>query len=210
MKSVTRTTLKQLLPTAGICLFFVLFWYSTTIYPGGSQSDFRAEGFAWRHNYWCELMNSKAMNGKTNPAMPYAVAGIVFLSIGLAGFFYMLPAFCSCRPEEVFTARYAAILATGCASLLFTDYHDLMLAGFSIFTLITLLAGLTILYNNKLKKFCIAGIAALLMIQANNLMYYLRLRVDLLPLVQKATIILTLLWILIMNLYFVFKSQKQD
>jgi hypothetical protein len=210
MKSATLTTLKQLLPAAGICLFFVLFWYSTTIYPGGSQADLKAEGFAWRHNYWCELMNSDAINGKANPAMPFAVTGIVFLSIGLAAFFYMMPAFCTCRPEETLTARYGAILATGCASLLFTDYHDLMLAGFSIFTLITLLSGLTILYNNHLKKFCLAGIAALLMIQINNLMYYLRLRIDILPLAQKATIILTLVWILIMNLYFVFKSQKKD
>jgi hypothetical protein len=194
--------IKNLLPSAGITLFFLLFACSAFLYPGGSQADKQTKGFSWQHNYWCELMNSHSMNGLPNPAQPFAVTGIVCLAVGLSAFFITLPDYCKTAVEERIVLKLCGIVATSCAALLFTRFHDIMLAGFSILTFLTLLTGLVILWNNNHKKFFATGAGLLLLIQLNNAMYYTRYRVEHLPWIQKITIILTLLWILAMNLWF--------
>jgi hypothetical protein len=105
--------------------------------------------------------------------------------------------------------RFSGVTATIFATLLFTDFHDFMLLGFSLFTLITILTALTILYENK-RYWCLAsGVLSILLVQINNFMYYLRVRVDLLPAVQKLTIILVLIWVMSLNLHFHFSETEK-
>lgn len=50
-----------LFPPTGILIFFMLYVVAALLYPGGSQADKASTGFSWMNNYWCNLLNEKAM-----------------------------------------------------------------------------------------------------------------------------------------------------
>lgn len=54
-------------PSIGILIFVGLFFYSSIVYPGGSQANLNAVGFSWAHNYWCNLMNERGIHDQINP-----------------------------------------------------------------------------------------------------------------------------------------------
>ncbi len=208
-KTTIKTVVSGISPTIGICLFFVFFVYSASLYPGGSQANLKSVGYSWQNNYWCELMNVEAMNGNYNPAVPFAVSGIVFLSIGLSSFFYQLPNYCPTSTFKRKLVRFCGVVGTIFATLLFTSFHDQMLIGFSVFTFITIVTALIILNENKEALCFWTGVISILMVQVNNYMYYLRVRVDLIPVIQKLTIVLVLVWVSTLNLYFYFRKMKK-
>ena len=114
------------IPLIGILSFTVLYVYSTNLYPGGSSANLISPGFDWVHNYWCNLMNTKAINGIINRARPYAIASLIILCGSLVVFFYQ---FAEYATENNFWKK--AIKFTGTLSMLFgvlifTKYHDLM------------------------------------------------------------------------------------
>ena len=49
MKKLNPTLLAYL-PIIGILLFWVLFIYAATLYPGGSQADSNSVGYDWVNN----------------------------------------------------------------------------------------------------------------------------------------------------------------
>lgn len=192
----------DLFPTLGISIYFVLFFYSASIYPGGSQADLKSTGYSLQNNYWCELMNHEAMNGQANPAAPYATLGIIFLGLAIGCFFYRLPLYCNTSGLPSAIVRVGSILASTCAVFLFSDFHNPLLIGFSIFTFITVALSLVMLYSCKLKWQFWSGLFGFAAIQLNNFMYYARFNIAHLPWIQKLTIVYVLLWIVSINLQF--------
>lgn len=77
-------------PTIGILIFVGLFFYSSLLYPGGSQANINAMGFSWAQNYWCNLMNERGMNDQINPGKPFAILGMLILVISLMVFLFNL------------------------------------------------------------------------------------------------------------------------
>jgi len=75
-----------LIPLFGALLFIIFYIIAITLYPGGSQADISSKGFSWMNNYWCNLLNEKAMNGEYNTARPFAIAGMLLLCISMAAF----------------------------------------------------------------------------------------------------------------------------
>ncbi|HEV7621655.1 MAG TPA: hypothetical protein VGO09_07980, partial [Flavisolibacter sp.] len=57
------TNLIILSPVFGSFAFIILYIIATIYYPGGSQANNVSKGFSWVHNYWCNLLNEKAING---------------------------------------------------------------------------------------------------------------------------------------------------
>lgn len=141
--------------------------------------------------------------------MPYAVTGMVCLSIGLSSFFFQLPSICPTGKFKQRIVQICGITGTIFAALLFTDFHDLMLLGFSVFTLITVIVALMILYENGRKWQFWAGVLGISLVQTVNFMYYLRVGIKYLPVVQKFTIAFVLVWILVMNLCFTSSTLKE-
>src|SRR5829696_8591889 len=85
-------------PLAGIMLFVILYIFAAILYPGGSQADKRSIGFSWLNNYWCNLVNEKAINGQVNIAQPLAIFAMFILGLSLAVFWYQFAGAMNLKP----------------------------------------------------------------------------------------------------------------
>jgi len=187
------------LPTIGILIFVGLYYYSSTLYPGGNQADLDSVGFDWTNNYWCNLMSVKGMNGMLNPARPFAIVAMVILCISLMIFFFLFA-------RKLATSRFWPIIIQvfGTISMIlaifiFTDYHDLMTTLSSIFGLLVVVGIIREVYKSKMTNFKIGGIICIILLALNNYIYYSHQSIAYLPLIQKTTFALVLIWIMGLN-----------
>ena len=61
-----------LLPYAGMAIFVILYVIAALEYPGGSYAEPNVEGFSFWHNYLCDLLDKRAINGSINTARYHA------------------------------------------------------------------------------------------------------------------------------------------
>jgi hypothetical protein len=187
------------IPTIGIFIFVVLYIYSSTRYPGGSQADLSTDGFDWINNYWCNLMNPNAMNEQINPARPFAISAMIILCFALMIFFI--------RFAEVFSRRLIwkriiqinGVLSMFFAALIFTQFHDLMTILSSVFGAAVVIGIIRELYLSKLILYKVSGFFCLLLLGMNNYIYYTEQLLYTLPLLQKITFATVLFWIFLLN-----------
>ena len=192
----------------GILIFVALFIYSSSLYPGGSQANINTEGFDWVYNYWCDLKNKNGMNEKPNPASPVAIAAMMVLCISLMSLFIRFAGnFAKHRFWKKIIMICGTISMIG-ALLVFTRYHSIMIAVASLFGLFTLVGIIFEVYNSRLTLLKIGGLFCILLLILNNYIYYSRVWVEILPLLQKVTFAIVLLWLLGIN--FGMKLKKQD
>ena len=134
-KKANKIHVIDTIPFLGILIFVGLYLFSSILYTGGSQADINSTGFDWIHNYWCNLLNEKGMNGQPNPAKPYAIFATVVLCLSLIVFFIQ---FAKTFSKSVFWKQIIIVngaLSMSFATLIFTQYHDLMTIVSSIFGL---------------------------------------------------------------------------
>lgn len=193
----------EMFPAIGIAAYFALFLMAARVYPGGSQTNLRSTGFSWQHNYWCELMNHEAMNGQPNPGAVYAIIAMILAGSAIGVFFYRLPLYLKTAIAHGRVIRVSATVTGLSGVMLFGDYHNPALLCFSIATLVTILIALDILLENGRRLFFSVGLLSLILTQANNVMYYLRLGIEHLPWFQKIAIATVLIWVAVMNMCFV-------
>ncbi|GGG32818.1 hypothetical protein GCM10011344_37200 [Dokdonia pacifica] len=189
----------EILSSIGVFIFLGIYFYATTRYPGGSQAATDTVGFDWVNNYWCNLMNEKAMNGQQNPARPYAIAGMVILCFSLALFFIQ---FAKKITTTLFLKRVIPLfggIAMLLAVFIFTKYHDLLTIISSAFGVIAVLGILWEVYKSKMIIFKIGGLVCILLLVLNNYIYYSNYWIKLLPLIQKITFVCVLTWIVGLN-----------
>lgn len=190
----------SLLPVLGIFIFAALYFYSSTLYPGGSQANFDSVGFDWVHNYWCDLMNEEGMNKTLNPASRFAISAMVILCLSLMVFFI--------RFANIFVTgkfwkniiRICGTLSMILAILTFTRLHGIMIALSSLFGLFALIGVLKEVYNSGYLYLKLGGLVCVLLLVLNNYIYYSRNWVETLPLLQKITFAIVLLWIMSLNI----------
>lgn len=75
-----------IIPFTGILLFILLYLLAALLYPGGSQVNSNSKGFSWLNNYWCNLLNYKAINGEYNAGRNAANFGMFILAATLSVF----------------------------------------------------------------------------------------------------------------------------
>ncbi len=189
----------QYSPTIGIFLFYVLYVFSSTIYAGGSNADINAAGFDWVSNYTCDLFHTHGINGLPNPARPIGLLAVFLICTGIGYFFFQ---FSQLIPMPLFWKR--GIQITGmfcmiCAILIFTDLHHTMVLMASFFGLLALIGVIRGLFKNKFYKYLWAGAACILLLIGNNYCYYFDIITDILPLIQKISIVLVLTWVMRLN-----------
>lgn len=188
------------LPVAGILLFSGLYIYSSTLYPGGSQADFNSVGFNWIHNYWCDLTNEYSMNEKLNPASPIAITAMIILCLSLMIFFIQFGRkFSTSRFWKVVIQVFGTISMIF-AILVFTSLHATMIALSSFFGLFVLIGILIEVAKSKYPLLKLGGLLCIFLLALNNYIYYSRHFVDILPLLQKITFAIVLIWIMALNL----------
>jgi hypothetical protein len=188
-----------LAPVFGSLIFLLLYFLAAANYPGGSASHPQTKGFSLLHNYWCSLLNEKAINGAANNGRPFALAAMFVLALTLAVFWWQAGGIVSKRKSMI---RLSGLVSAFFAGLLPAGQHDLMinLAGF--FGLIALATLLIQLKKMGLMRYFYFGCVNLCLVLLNNLVYYAKQFLFLLPVIQKFSFLFFIFWIVAMSIKF--------
>lgn len=179
----------------GIVNFFIFYFIATLYYPGGSNFDQLENGFNWYTNYWCELLYTYSKNGHINAARPYAIVAMISMTISVGYFWYSIPRFLPINHLLQKGIQLSGIVSMIFSSFIFTNFHDALIyisvvtGSISFFGTIY---GLFLLHD---KRDAYLGLFCLFLIISNNLVYVFSFNLDLLPILQKITFLITLLWI---------------
>lgn len=183
----------------GIWVFVLLYITAAVFYPGGSQLDKATKGFSWLNNYWCDLLDELAKNGQTNSARPIAIISWIILCFSLSIAWYFLPQLFSINTTTKRTIRICGIGAMLVAALLFTSLHDVVIRLAGGLGFIAFVITLTLFYRNKMYRLFYSGLFCVVLMGLN---YYIMMTDATglyLPVIQKVTFIIVLLWILFVD-----------
>lgn len=191
-----------LIPPAGAVLFAILYLLAAYFYPGGSQADANAPGFSWINNYWCNLLNEKAINGQPNSARPVALFAMIVLSVALSAFWLLFSANSRIGKVLRYIIGVSGVLSMVIGFFLFTATdHDLITNLASAFGLVAVIGTLAGLYIMKCSGLFAYGLINLLLVAANNYVYYNKELLLYLPVVQKITFAAFLIWVSLISLH---------
>ena len=189
-----------LIPIFGSFLFIILYVIAAFLYPGGSGANKSAIGYSWTNNYWCNLLNEKAINGQTNTARPVAETAMLILCLSLSFFWILFPALTGLKKYHRLLIQVAGIVCMFASFLLLTTIdHDLAVNTSSAFGLIAMLGTLIALYQLKWKWLFIFGLFDLLLVALNNYLYHSN-EMMYLPIVQKFSFLSFLAWFCLIDL----------
>ncbi|MBL7757282.1 MAG: hypothetical protein JNL59_07805 [Chitinophagaceae bacterium] len=185
-----------LLPVGGTILFAALYFLAACFYPGGSQANANARGFSWVNNYWCNLLNEKAINGQSNAARPIALLAMIVLGSTLSAFWLLFAG--SIRTGKVlkYAIGVSGVLSmAGMFFLLTATDHDLVINISSALGLLAVIGTLIGLYARKWFGLFTWGMVNLLLVAVNNYVYYNKELLFCLPVIQKITFAAFLAWV---------------
>jgi hypothetical protein len=185
-----------LIPVIGMLLFILLYITATFFYPGGSQVDKNSVGFSWANNYWCNLLNENAINGKPNPAKPIAMSAMLLLCCALSFFWWIFPRESGMANPGRRVIQISGIVAMMTACLLCTNLnHDLVTNLASSLGIIATVGTFAGLYKIRWHGLFAFGIVNLLFVVVNNFLYYNKDLITYLPVVQKISFAGFLIWV---------------
>jgi len=193
-----------LTPIFGTIIFVILYVLATLFYPGGSQVDKNSIGFSWANNYWCNLLNEKAINGQHNPAKPFAMTGMFVLCVTLSFFWFLFPRHINIGKTTKLIIQVSGMLAMTNAFFLFTNInHDLVTNLASILGLVATVGTFIGLYKTKWYGLFIFGLLNIFLVGLNNYVYYNKGLIIYLPIIQKISFAAFLIWVcsIDINLY---------
>lgn len=144
-------------------------------------------------------MNENGMNGQMNPARPYAITAMIILCASLALFFIQFSENFAKNRFWKFTIKIFGVISMTFAVLIFTKYHDLMTTLSSVFGVFVVVGIIWEVYKSNLSLFKIGGIVCVLLLGVNNYIYYSGNGIEYLPLIQKITFAVVLIWIIGLN-----------
>ena len=207
MKIQRSNTGLLLLPAIGICLFVILYFIAAALYPGGSEVNRLAKGFSWKHNYWCDLLETHAENGEPNTARPMAIIATAVLSISIAAFWYFVPRLFSFKPFLKKTIQYTGIMSMGMLVFLQADFHDTVINTAGVLGIIAITLTLVGLYKNHSYPLFMLGLLCFVLFFLNNYIYYTKNGIGYLAIIQKISFFLFLLWFFILTIQLFLKSR---
>ena len=181
----------------GTGLLILATWH----YPGGSAGNENSEGYIWMENYISNLLNPTAVNGEINGARPWAMGGVLCLSIGFGIFFVHFSERVQIRSAAL-DIKYLGIAATSFAMLtIFPSLHDLMVTLSSILTLLVFFYITIIVLKSDLTFFKFMSVIFLLTFYLGAYMYFTRSYLEFMPLAQKVIYLVKIIWVLVL-MYF--------
>lgn len=183
-----------LLPAACILLFIILYIVATFHYPGGSQADIHSIGFSWKNNYWCNLLNENAINGEVNPARAWAMSGMAILCAGLIIFWIQFACFYVKNKYWKAVIPVSGTLAMIGGYFSYTNLHDVIINFASACGLIALAGTMVAIYSLRWRTLFRWGLLNMLLVLINNVFYYNPSLIQYLPVIQKITFLIFLLW----------------
>ncbi len=189
-----------LLPVGGILLFIILYIVSASLYPGETDADKTAKGFSWQHNYWCELLATEAQNGQKNTARPIAITAMIILAISLIIFWYNIPRLFTYKRTGTGVIIYSGIGSMLVMPLLLTCSHDFIINLATLLGCIAIIGLLVNLFRHKMYFPFYMGIFCLLLCGINNYVYYSKDLLSCLPVIQKISFFIFLLWFILLSI----------
>lgn len=168
-------------------LFLLFYLIAAQQYPGGSWAYPGQVGFSWRHNYLCDLLDTRAVNGMMNPGRYWARTALGFLALGLVVLWYQLPALVKGPLWFKRLLRSSGLAALGSMAFLRADTHDPVVYIAGSFGLIALGLLLTGLWRQGMKTLAFFGGWCLGIFLLNYGIYETGRFLYALPLIQKIT-----------------------
>src|SRR5689334_10668516 len=130
------------MPVFGCALFLLLYLLASVYYPGGNYLNKSAQGFSWTQNYWCNLLNENAINGKHNAARPIAFTAMAVLCLTLSFFWYEFPQWAQLKTRQRFLMQASGVVSMAISIFIFTDFHDTIINVAAVFGLIAIVGTL--------------------------------------------------------------------
>ncbi|PSR13810.1 MAG: hypothetical protein DA408_17020 [Bacteroidetes bacterium] len=196
--------LKKHLTLTGILIATVLLGIAIRYYPGGSQKDPSSPGYDWTNNYLSNLFSPYAFNGMNNSARLWAIGGVFFMSASFAVFFIQFST--KIAPHSAARViKYGGVGATVFSFLTVTPWHDTMIIFASILGLVSFFYITVLIFKSRLHALKVFSFIGLLLAYGCNFIYYTRTNLEWLPVLQKVTLLASILWILALE-YFTEKA----
>lgn len=182
----------------GIACSIALLTVAVNTYPGGNQINANAIGFDWKQNYLCNLFGETAVNGAPNGARLWAVGGWFILCAAFVAFFVLFsPNIGATRAARVI--RYCGILGMIAAFLVVTPLHNVAITATLIFLMISVLYITIFVFKSKKIWLKILALLTIVIAYSTATIYYTRFHLEILPTMQKATLMAFLTWFLSLN-----------
>jgi hypothetical protein len=189
-----------LTPLVGCAVFILLYIIAASLYPGGSHANVHSKGFSWQHNYWCNLLNEKALNSDYNAGRYVAMAGMIILAMTLLSFWIISAnVFQFSKPVRI-VMLLSAFLAIAILPFLSSSLHDTVINSSGFFGLVAMAGTYIGIYRNRWYWLFMVGVINLLLIGLNNYIYYSEAFFYFLPVVQKITFLSCLIWICLVDI----------
>ncbi|MBD0850188.1 hypothetical protein [Maribacter arenosus] len=194
-----------LMPLIGIGLFVLFYILSALNYPGGSWYSPNQEGFSFWHNYLCDLLDVYAINGDINTARVYAIIALGFLCSGLFWLWMYLP-----RAFITNGLNQKIMWVSGLLSILTIPFlalgeHDLIVRIAGLFGIIAFISCSIELLKAGHKFLFALGILCILIFLANYYTYETGIFIGSLPVIQKITFLLFIVWFIYLDVLLVRK-----
>jgi hypothetical protein len=142
------------------------------------------------------MLYANSINGKPNAAQPIAITAMAVLCISLSLFWIQFPQFTSLNKSAKLTIQVFGTLAMIIGFLQFTHFnHDLIINTASFLGLIAMAGTFVGLYKNGWKGLFSLGLVNIVMIILNNVFYHTEGFIVYLPVIQKITFLIFLIWI---------------
>jgi hypothetical protein len=199
-----------LLPFLGSVLFVLLYFISTLFYPGGSRVDKNSAGFSWTNNYWCNLLSENAINGQPNSARTIAMTGMFVICLALSFFWLVSSTYMTISKRLKLVIQISGSFAMIVVSLLFTSFnHDAVINIASLLGIIATTGTLIGLYKSKWLGLFYFGLLNILLVGLNNYVYYTNGLIIYLPVIQKISFAIFLVWICSISLRLYFAKREK-
>lgn len=187
--------IRTLWPVLGISVFAVLYFIASFSYPGGSQFEKDSIGFSWFHNYWCNLLNPIAINGKINHARPIAMMAHIVLCISIWYFFWSVVP-CLLSGTQKLYLQIVSSISCFISLLLMTNLNHNIVANMGAFlSVISLIITMKGLWHHHLIAYFYTGLINFFIVAVNTILYYHHEMIYYLPFVQKISFAYFLIWV---------------
>lgn len=176
-------------------LFLLLHLAAALLYPGGNFLQPGAGDYSLMRNFWCDLMEREAWNGRPNPGRPFALASLAALALAIVGHWTHL-GLGRFRPGRPRWLHFVLGLLALAAFVRIPVDHDLAVKGGILLGSLAFLWLVGRQVTNAHWGGATCAFSIWLLLIANFAVWETGRLIAWLPMLQKVTIILVAVWML--------------